>query len=200
MPPRLPALLLSLLTLLLPAMSSAQPADATATPVAQAALPAPPDWLPALDALYDAGIRVDGLEDRHFSPEQWWAVATPLARDDAGFRTVLLGTSAEGRPLRHISWGAGDTSVLLWSQMHGDESTATMAIADLFHFLGAHPDHPLVQRLRAGTTLHFMPIVNPDGAARFQRRNAQGIDIRSEERRVGKECVSTCRSRWSPYH
>src|SRR3546814_2457833 len=24
--------------------------------------------------------------------------------------------------------------------------------------------------------------------------------MRSEERRVGKECVSTCRSRWSPYH
>src|SRR3546814_17600861 len=28
---------------------------------------------------------------------------------------------------------------------------------------------------------------------------AQGV-ARSEERRVGKECVSTCRSRWSPYH
>src|SRR3546814_14462412 len=27
-----------------------------------------------------------------------------------------------------------------------------------------------------------------------------GNRIRSEERRVGKECVSTCRSRWSPYH
>src|SRR3546814_1827411 len=27
-----------------------------------------------------------------------------------------------------------------------------------------------------------------------------GDDERSEERRVGKECVSTCRSRWSPYH
>src|SRR3546814_19621028 len=26
------------------------------------------------------------------------------------------------------------------------------------------------------------------------------IIVRSEERRVGKECVSTCRSRWSPYH
>src|SRR3546814_5080683 len=26
------------------------------------------------------------------------------------------------------------------------------------------------------------------------------VDARSEERRVGKECVSTCRSRWSPYH
>src|SRR3546814_13103089 len=27
-----------------------------------------------------------------------------------------------------------------------------------------------------------------------------GVPARSEERRVGKECVSTCRSRWSPYH
>src|SRR3546814_6801097 len=27
-----------------------------------------------------------------------------------------------------------------------------------------------------------------------------GFSLRSEERRVGKECVSTCRTRWSPYH
>src|SRR3546814_12943408 len=35
------------------------------------------------------------------------------------------------------------------------------------------------------------------------RDHAGGIEVgpdRSEERRVGKECVSTCRSRWSPYH
>src|SRR3546814_3945391 len=30
--------------------------------------------------------------------------------------------------------------------------------------------------------------------------NLAGRPLRSEERRVGKECVSTCRSRWSPYH
>src|SRR3546814_18458935 len=30
--------------------------------------------------------------------------------------------------------------------------------------------------------------------------DAAGVKVRSEERRVGKECVSTCRSRWSPYH
>src|SRR3546814_20717396 len=29
---------------------------------------------------------------------------------------------------------------------------------------------------------------------------SQDTKYRSEERRVGKECVSTCRSRWSPYH
>src|SRR3546814_11756086 len=29
---------------------------------------------------------------------------------------------------------------------------------------------------------------------------SMNFELRSEERRVGKECVSTCRSRWSPYH
>src|SRR3546814_12392149 len=33
-----------------------------------------------------------------------------------------------------------------------------------------------------------------------QIRPAERCEGRSEERRVGKECVSTCRSRWSPYH
>src|SRR3546814_16864178 len=32
------------------------------------------------------------------------------------------------------------------------------------------------------------------------RLDSAGNYVRSEERRVGKECVSTCRSRWSPYH
>src|SRR5690606_1420751 len=129
------------------------------------------------DALYDARIRVPGLEDRRFAPEQWWDVALPLASQARGFRVEEVGSSAEGRPLRHVAWGEGDTRVLLWSQMHGDESTASMAIADLFRFLGGHPEHPLVRGLREGTTLHFLPVMNPDGAARFQRRNAQGIDI-----------------------
>src|SRR3546814_15391499 len=37
---------------------------------------------------------------------------------------------------------------------------------------------------------------------RLARMKALGLigDERSEARRVGKECVSTCRSRWSPYH
>src|SRR3546814_11107955 len=48
------------------------------------------------------------------------------------------------------------------------------------------------------------------GKGKLARSNAEQVGIirsvldalslRSEERRVGKECVSTCRSRWSPYH
>lgn len=173
-------LLLLLSSLMLPNVSVAS--EPAATSGSAAAMPPPPSWLGELDALYDARIRVAGLEDRRFSPEQWWDVAAPLATQARGFQTEQVGRSAEGRPLRHVSWGRGDTSVLLWSQMHGDESTASMAIADLFRFLGEHPGHPLVQRLRQGTTLHFLPVMNPDGAKRFQRRNAQGIDINRDAR------------------
>src|SRR3546814_12056444 len=35
---------------------------------------------------------------------------------------------------------------------------------------------------------------------RFARTASKSTQLRSEERRVGQECVSTCRSRWSPYH
>src|SRR3546814_16750067 len=34
----------------------------------------------------------------------------------------------------------------------------------------------------------------------YLQKSGAGTNSRSEERRVGKECVSTCRSRWSPYH
>src|SRR3546814_8721562 len=38
------------------------------------------------------------------------------------------------------------------------------------------------------------------GKGRYEPAGAGASLSRSEERRVGKECVSTCRSRWSPYH
>src|SRR3546814_7943402 len=51
---------------------------------------------------------------------------------------------------------------------------------------------------------HLLDIRDPAesySAAEFQRDASLLIhQIRSEERRVGKECVSTCRSRWSPSH
>src|SRR3546814_4524383 len=39
-----------------------------------------------------------------------------------------------------------------------------------------------------------------EGECLFFLADLHAITVRSEERRVGKECVSTCRSRWSPYH
>src|SRR3546814_10453586 len=51
--------------------------------------------------------------------------------------------------------------------------------------------------------LQFAPVVNLPFAHQPPYLELFGVTCRqprSEERRVGKECVSTCRSRWSPYH
>src|SRR3546814_16652189 len=56
------------------------------------------------------------------------------------------------------------------------------------------PNIPLPLNIGDGQQQHAG--VLDDIIARLDR----DCDVRSEERRVGKECVSTCRSRWSPYH
>ncbi|MFT4246895.1 MAG: M14 family zinc carboxypeptidase, partial [Pseudomonas sp.] len=184
--PLLPLLSLLALPLMVasPPARSAMPSDAAPASTASTspAIPPPPAWLEGLAQDYPRQLRVPGLEQRTFAPEQWWTLVTPLLTPARGFHVEEIGHSAEGRPLRHVQWGQGATQVLLWSQMHGDESTASMALADLFRFLGEHPGDPRVARLRRQLTLHFMPIVNPDGAARFQRNNAQGIDLNRDAR------------------
>jgi hypothetical protein len=93
------------------------------------------------------------------------------------FQLEVVGHSVEGRALYHVSLGTGARHVLLWSQMHGDESTATTALLDLLEYVRAHREEPWVARMLSELTLHAVPLLNPDGAERFQRRNAQGIDI-----------------------
>src|SRR3546814_8519005 len=54
---------------------------------------------------------------------------------------------------------------------------------------------PVTRALQAP---HIDKVTCDTGRSRHRWRNQ--MRARSEERRVGKECVSTCRSRWSPYH
>ena len=101
-----------------------------------------------------------------------------LVRESSGLITSeVLGRSVEGRAIHHLTIGRGSKAVLLWSQMHGDEPTATSALFDLCQWLITHRREPIVARLLDTLTLHVVPMLNPDGAERFQRRNAQGIDI-----------------------
>jgi hypothetical protein len=66
---------------------------------------------------------------------------------------------------------------MLWSQMHGDEPTATMALVDIFNFFAKYPDHTTTKTIREKLTLLVIPMLNPDGAERFTRRTAQLIDM-----------------------
>ncbi len=101
------------------------------------------------------------------------------------FKIKMLGKSIEGREINLISIGTGKTNVLLWSQMHGDEPTATMALFDIFNFLSADDEfNKFRKEILSKLTLHFIPMLNPDGAERFKRRNALNIDLNRDAIRL----------------
>ncbi len=89
----------------------------------------------------------------------------------------ITGYSEEGRPIEHIQFGSGPVKILAWSQMHGNEPTATMALIDILNFL-IHEDTYNAYRkmLSDHFTILMIPMLNPDGAERFTRRNAFQID------------------------
>jgi hypothetical protein len=95
------------------------------------------------------------------------------------FWVEKIGKSFEERDIYQIKMGSGKTKVLLWSQMHGDEATATMALFDIFNFFQIKNDgfDSLRNKILENCTLYYVPMLNPDGAERFQRRTATDIDM-----------------------
>ncbi len=87
-----------------------------------------------------------------------------------------VGHSVQGRPLYLVALGTGPRKVLLWSQMHGDEPTATPALLDVADTLLSW-DSSETRAILDGLTLLIVPMLNPDGAERYARRNAQAIDV-----------------------
>ncbi len=98
--------------------------------------------------------------------------------DKKACKVKEIGKSLEQRSIFSIKIGRGKVKVLLWSQMHGNEPTATGAIFDILNFLVANDaQNKYRQKILDKLTLYFVPMLNPDGAERFTRENAQGIDI-----------------------
>jgi hypothetical protein len=91
---------------------------------------------------------------------------------------TLLGYSYEGREVYGLQWGRGPKRVMMWTQMHGDEPTATQAAIDLLHFLNSDKTHKaIIDKLADSLSLYIIPCLNPDGAAVFSRKNVQSIDV-----------------------
>lgn len=123
--------------------------------------------------------------------------------DDAPdlFSLEEIGRSVEGRSINHLWFGNGPFHVLLWSQMHGDEPTATVALFDVFEYVRRHREDEPVRAILRTLTVHAVPMLNPDGAERFQRRNAQGIDINRDALRLQTpegRALKALRDRLSP--
>ncbi len=140
---------------------------------------------PFTDAIYQTyeTVKEPSLDKRRIKHRQ----LAPLLnryRKDPRFTVKTVGHSIEGRSLELISIGKGDTDVFLWSQMHGDEPTATQAIFDILNFLGNDAFQAEKEAILKNLKLHFLPMLNPDGAELFQRRNRLGIDINRDALRL----------------
>ncbi|MBI4428687.1 MAG: peptidase M14 [Ignavibacteriales bacterium] len=120
--------------------------------------------------------KIQEITSRRFTQEDMLRWFQPLEKARV-FQKTDVGKSAEGKTISMYTLGNGPTKVLLWSQMHGDEATATMALLDIFNFFTQQTSHPIVKSVREKLTLLVIPMLNPDGAERFQRRTAQLIDM-----------------------
>lgn len=130
-----------------------------------------------IESQYDSFKEVR-IKERAFSYELWlnlideWKKSPLLAVSE-------IGKTYEGLPIHQVVFGVGPIHICAWSQMHGDEATATMALADIFLFLSGKSEKLLELReiLHQKITLFAIPRLNADGADRWTRETALGIDM-----------------------
>lgn len=100
----------------------------------------------------------------------------PLLKSlDKNNNLKIIGKSVLGQPIYSYAIGTGKTKILLWSQMHGNESTTTKALFDLLKLLNS--DMEFAASLLKHFTFLAIPMLNPDGALKYTRINANGIDL-----------------------
>jgi len=103
----------------------------------------------------------------------------PPSRLDSFLTTVdacqktIVGYSVEGRPIHMLQMGSGDFKVLLWSQMHGNESTTTKALLDFIPWFLSEAQ----KSYQKAFSLYIILQLNPDGANRYTRLNANQVDL-----------------------
>ncbi|TXE15653.1 DUF2817 domain-containing protein [Psychroserpens burtonensis] len=90
-------------------------------------------------------------------------------------RVIEVGNSVDGLPIYSITFGSGKKKILMWSQMHGNESTTTKAVFDMLNIF-LEENHE-IEHILTSCSICIIPILNPDGAKLYTRFNANKIDL-----------------------
>ena len=96
----------------------------------------------------------------------------------------IIGKSVLDKPIYSYEIGIGSMRILIWSQMHGNESTTTKALFDLFNFFDFGSE--LKTNLLNFFTFCFIPMLNPDGAESYTRENANKIDLNRDAQNLSQ--------------
>ncbi|NJX15183.1 M14 family zinc carboxypeptidase [Tamlana crocina] len=107
-----------------------------------------------------------------------------LEKFDNSVWRETIGQSVLGKPIYGLKIGTGKKRVLMWSQMHGNESTTTKALFDLLNTLLANSSG--VNDILESCTLYVIPILNPDGAEAYTRVNANEIDLNRDAQNLSQ--------------
>lgn len=99
-------------------------------------------------------------------------------------RISTLGYSVEERPIYSLKFGHGPIKILMWSQMHGNESTSTKALFDCFNLFEIEND--ISKYILEQCTLVVIPILNPDGAEKYTRLNANLVDLNRDAQELSQ--------------
>lgn len=137
------------------------------------------------------------LTNRRFKHQDIESIIRKLQSD---LVVEKAGTSVQGKNIYQLTYGEGPIKVMLWSQMHGDEPTATMAMMDIFRFLQADDQfNPLRRQFQKKLTLIFIPMLNPDGADCYLRHNAQDIDLNRDAVNLESPEARLLKSLWEKH-
>jgi hypothetical protein len=94
------------------------------------------------------------------------------------FGVSQLGSSFESRPIYKVELGSGAKKILIWTQMHGNESTGTKAVLDLLRWIEKPGDlESLRDAILNNCSICIIPMLNPDGSERYSRLDSQGVDL-----------------------
>lgn len=86
-----------------------------------------------------------------------------------------IGESVQGRSIYKFETGRGKIKILMWSQMHGNESTTTKGLIDFLNLL--QDNSPIAEAILNKYSFFIIPILNPDGAEIYSRTNANKVDL-----------------------
>lgn len=96
----------------------------------------------------------------------------------------IIGKSVLDKPIYKYQIGTGKTKILLWSQMHGNESTTTKGLFDFLNVLQSDSD--LARKLLNSFTFCSIPMLNPDGAKLYTRENANKVDLNRDSQNLSQ--------------
>jgi hypothetical protein len=99
-------------------------------------------------------------------------------------KAETIGKSVLGKPIYKLEFGTGKTKILMWSQMHGNESTTTKGLFDYINFLNSKTEES--DRILKNFTFCILPMLNPDGAELYTRENANGIDLNRDAQNLSQ--------------